>query len=352
MKKYYQLTQRQRFIIEDLVSLGKSFTEIARVAGVHRTTVSREIKRNSNKKGGYRALGAKEAARHRKFNIWDAPRKIDGVLEEVIIEKLRLGWSPEQISGRLKLEGKWSISHESIYRWIYNIAPEYKAVLRHRSKRRRGLKKRRRGLGKRPRKYIDERPRTANDRLELGHWERDLLEGKRSGPALLVLNDRKSRYTKLERVFSHNSTEVGAATKSLLMQERLKTITNDNGVEFGDSQNLERELSTPIYFCQPYTSWQRGTVENTNGLIRQFYPKHCDFWQVTDEDICRVENNLNNRPRKTHGYRTPYEIHFAKTDKLIKEKSTYQKQRKQRVVEEDFLIWKDFYREEIRALGC
>src|SRR5262245_4668149 len=139
MKGYQQLTQRQRFIIQDMFGLGKTFVEIAAEVGVHRSTISREIKRNGNSQGGYRALGAEAAVRTRGREKFDYYRKINGALEEVIIEKLKLAWSPEQISGRLKLEGKWSISHETIYRWIYNIAPEFRASLRYRSKRRRGL---------------------------------------------------------------------------------------------------------------------------------------------------------------------------------------------------------------------
>jgi IS30 family transposase len=350
MKRYYQLTQRQRFIIQDLFELGKNFTEIAKEVEVHRTTISREIKRNSNGKGGYRARGAHQSAKYRQTNIWDSPRKIDGVLEEVIIEKLRLCWSPEQISGRLKLEGKWSISHESIYQWIYKIAPDFRKALRRKSRARRGLKKRRRGLEKRPRKYIEERPEEANIRSEFGHWERDLLEGRRSGPALLVMNDRKSRLTRIKRVFSHQSSEVSEATKSLLMNENKLTITNDNGIEFGGYEKLEKQLGLPVYFCQPYTSWQRGTVENTNGLIRQFYPKHFDFKRISDEEITMLENNLNYRPRKTHGFRTPNEIHFSKKLKLIKERSTYKKQRRQRIFKEELSTWKIFYPELFRAL--
>lgn len=344
MKGYHQLTQRQRFIIQDLRDLGKNLTEIAKELGVHRSTISREIKRNSNCKGGYRALGAETYRKGRRVDKYDRHRKIAGVLEEVIIEKLGQAWSPEQISGRLKLEGKWSISHESIYRWIYNIAPEFKAALRHRCRRRRGLKKRRRGLEKKPRKFINLRSEAANQRTELGHWERDLLEGRRSGPSLLVANDRKSRLTKIKRVFSHNSSEVSEATTNLLKNEITTTLTNDNGVEFGEYEKLEKELSIPVYFCQPYTSWQRGTVENTNGLIRQFYPKRSDFWQINDEEIKYIELNLNNRPRKTHGFKTPYEIHYSKQTKLIKEESTYKKQRTQRYIQEEIHFWDHFYR--------
>jgi transposase, IS30 family len=354
MKGYRHLTQQQRFIIQDLCGLGKTFRAIAEEIGVHRTTVSRELKRNCNLKGGYKALGAQSYTNERRKQIHEYSRKIDGALEELVIEKLKEAWSPEQISGRLKeeAEGGWSISHETIYKWIYNVEPTFMACLRWKSKRRwRGHKKRKRGLGKRPRKMIDARPAAANTRLEMGHWERDLLEGKRSGPSLLVAVDRRSRYTKMDRVFSHQSHEVNQATLCLLSKEKnKKSITNDNGVEFGGYETVERKIHVPVYYTHPYTSWERGTVENTNGLIRQFYPKHFDFWQTTSEEIKEVEKNLNHRPRKTLGFKTPYEVHFSTKQKLIKSETTYKKQRSKRNLKEEKQFWLDFYRENLRAL--
>lgn len=362
MKGYRHLTQRQRFIIQDLRDLGKTLTEIARETKVHRTTIGRELRRHSTRKAGYRALGAQRKALDKRRFSYEPRRKISGALEELIQESLELRWSPEQISGRLKVEGEFSISHEAIYRWIYKFAPGYKVCLRLRGKyRRRGQKKRRRSLGPFPRKQISERPAEANERLQTGHWERDLVEGRRSGPSLLVMVDRYSRYTKIERVFSHSSQEVNLATVGLLKGERAKrTITNDNGVEFGGYQQLEGALNIPVFYTTPYASWQRGSVENTNGLIRQFYPKKTDFLQVPHTEMKAIESALNHRPKKILGYKTPYEVHFSVQKTLIKKASTYKRYRSQRLryTEENFWreYWQNYFREESlyrekRALG-
>ena len=322
MKSYHHLTQRQRYIIQDLMSLGQSKSAMAIEIGVHRATITRELKRNSNQKGGYRALGAQSYANGRRLESYHYRHKIEGLLEQVVLEKLRLGWSPEQICGRLRLEGRWSLSHETIYRWIYNLRPEMKRALRFKWRRRRRVaRNKRRGLEKYPRKFIDKRPSEANERLEFGHWERDLLEGRRGESALLVLNDRKSRLTKIIRIQNKYCIYVNDQTVKAIGKELCRTITNDNGIEFGKYEDLEKKLSVPIYYCHAYTSWERGTVENTNGLIRHFFPKRTDFNKVTDEDIKGMENTLNFRPRKMFNFRTPEEIHYAKKKKLIKGKT-------------------------------
>lgn len=340
MKKYSHLTQRQRFIIADMRAVGKTYTEIAKELSIHRTTISREISRNQNSYGEYNALGAQRYAEGRRQCPFERRRKIEGVLEEIIIEKLNLRWSPEQISGRLKVESEWRISHESIYRWIYTMAPDFKEALRRYRGRyaKRGRRKLRKIAGA-PRKFIELRPVRANERLETGHWERDLLEGRRSGHSLLVLNDRKSRLTKITKVLTHATSEVGSKTLSVLKGMDVKSLTNDNGVEFGHHEKLEKELITNIYFTNPYTSWERGTVENTNGLLRQFFPKGCDLSEVKDENIIEIEEMLNNRPRKTLNYSTPAEIHYSKVTSLIKSNAAYKKQRSQRIIEEDNLFW-------------
>ncbi len=341
MKNYQHLTQRQRFIIQDLRDLGKSYTDIASEIGVHRSTVSREIARNKNCADGYKAVGAQAVARGRRLHPIARTRKISGVLEEIVMEKLNLRWSPEQISGRLRLEGTWLISHEAIYRWIYNIAPEFKAALR----RKRGIysKRGRRKLRKiagAPRKLITLRPQVANDRSEIGHWERDLLEGKRSGPSLLVVTDRHSRLVKLIKVQSHESKEVNNATNKVLKDLLVKTLTNDNGVEFSHHELLERELRTNIYFTHPYSSWERGTVENTNGLIRQFCPKGVDLKPLKKADLTFLEKNMNTRPRKVLNYRTSEEIHYEKSTRLVKSTAAYKKQIYQRIISEEDEFWR------------
>jgi IS30 family transposase len=317
MKGYRHLTQRDRYLIEDLLSLGKTKAAIARELGVDRSSVCREVKRNSNQKGGYKARGAQQYAKDRQTNFVDCKRKISGLLQEVVMEKLEARWSPAQISGRLKKEGRWSISHQSIYTWIYMVGPG-PGMLRGRGRRRRGGRKYSRPFpGKDKRKNIEERPWQANERTELGHWERDLLEGKRGQSALLVLTDRKSRFTKLVRTKNKLCAKVAELTRDALKGLKFESMTNDNGVEFGEPIKQEEILGKPVFYTDPYSSWQRGTVENTNGLLRDFFPKSCSLNEKTNEDLSTAENMLNDRPRRSLGYRTAREEHFGLSQALI-----------------------------------
>ncbi len=172
---------------------------------------------------------------------------------------------------------------------------------------------------------IEERPTPANERTEKGHWERDLLLGKRDGPALLVAQDRKSRYTKLRKVRNKTTAEVNKATIEVLDGEKVLSSTNDNGVEFADYEELERRLGAPIFFCHPYTSSERGTVENTNGLIRQYFPKGCDFSLITDEEVSRVEALINLRPKRVLGGKCPEEVHREKVIRMVRSETSYRK---------------------------
>ena len=176
---------------------------------------------------------------------------------------------------------------------------------------------------KAPKKLISERSELANLRAESGHWERDLLEGRRGGPALLVAQDRKTRRVFLKKVSSRRADEVNKATSACLMGQKILSITNDNGMEFGCGNELEKIIGAPVYYCHPYTSWERGSVENTNGLIRQYFPKRTDFNEVSEQDIQRAEDAINNRPKKVLGYRTPSEVHDGQKLKLIKSESHY-----------------------------
>ena len=304
---------------------GKLQSDLAREIGCHRSTICREVKRNSNAKGEYNWRGAQSYMKSRRRHIVEYPRKISGSLEELVRQFLEIGLSPEQISSRLRLEeSRWSVSHETVYKWIYKVAPDYKKCLRWRSRRRqKRVGRSRRGLHKLPRKLIDARPIAANLRSEAGHWERDLLEGRRPGPALLVLQDRCTRMTLVRKVNSKSSTEVSEKTVEALRGQCVRSITNDNGVEFGKPQELEKALGVPIYFCHAYASWERGTVENTNGLLRQFYPKHTDFSEVADEDVVALESTINLRPKKILGYRAPAEVHEGKALKLIRSERFY-----------------------------
>lgn len=325
MSKYRRLTRRDRIVIEKRLGQGKTQIEIAEELKVHRSTICRELKRNKAIHGPYRWRGAQIQADGAREYVIFYKRKISGVFEEVICELLEARLSPDQISKRLKVEdSKWSVSHETIYKWIYKVAPHYKKYLRWKSRcRQKRSGKPRRGIWKQPRKFISERPDEANSRLEPGHWERDLLEGLRGKPSLLVLQDRATRFTIIRKVRSKYSDEVNAVTAKALENECVISITNDNGVEFGNFEKLEEKLGVPVYFCHAYASWERGTVENTNGLIRQYYPKKTDFTSVTSAELQTLQDVINHRPRKLHGYRSPIEIIKKEKVKIIRSESYY-----------------------------
>ena len=327
MPKYRRLTRTDRVTIQKRLEQGKQKIEIAEELGVHRSSIGREISRNKSLFRPYRWRGAQASAYSRRRYKLDYTRKITGALEELVSSWLRLGYSPEQISGRLKLErAQWSLSHESIYRWIYNVAPAHKVFLRwkHRKRQNRsGLP--RRSLQSPSRKMIDERPLAANERLEKGHWERDLLMGQMSGPALLVIQDRKTRLTLLRKVKNKTSDEVNKKTAEALAEYETRSTTNDNGVEFSNFEKLEKQLNAPVFYCHPYTSSERGMVENTNGLLRQYFPKGCDFTKFSEEQIVQAQDAINRRPKKVLGYRSPHEVENECELKYVLSKETYQK---------------------------
>jgi IS30 family transposase len=250
--------------------------------------------------------------------------------------------SPVQISGRLKLESaKWSISHETIYNWIYKVAPAFKSCLRWKSRRRqrRGVR-RRRGLHKYPRRLIDQRPEAANQRLEPGHWERDLLEGQRGGPALLVLQDRFTRIVIIKKVNSKHCDHINQVTAEALRSHLVLSMTNDNGIEFGHYEQLEKLLKARVFYCHAYTSWERGSIENANGLLRQYFPKRTDFKKVDEQTLKRAQDELNHRPKKILGFRSPTEVHEGKKIRMIRSEKYYQSQlhqREQREFEEEMI---------------
>lgn len=324
MKYYEQLTLAQRYIIEELFALEKSTRFIAKEINVHFSTVARELRRNKNQKGGYRALGAEVNSRNRRERFGDRRYKISGVLEEAVRQLLEDRLSPEQISGRLKIEKDIDISHESIYSWIYKICPGYIPYLRQGQRKRRWKKRAQRPfISREKRKSISERPRRANERRQIGHWERDLIEGSKGKSSLLVLTDRKTRLAVIKKVKSHNSTHVNNETAKTLKPFSVNSLTNDNGIEFGKPQILEKQIKAPVFFANPYSSWERGSVENLNGLIRQYFPKATDFDKVSYEKIKEVEEAINNRPRKMFNYRSSYEMHYGLKKKLIKSEKAY-----------------------------
>jgi len=309
---YTHLTQEQRYQIYALMKAGFNRTQIAAEISVHKSSVSREVRRNRGQRG-YRPKQAHELASTRQQQRV-APR-IEPQTWQQIEMLLSQEWSPEQISGRLVLEGQATVSHERIYQYIYQDKQQGGVLYRHL----RSQKKRRKRYGRYDRRghlparrSIAERPKIVAEKRRLGDWEADTIIGRNHQQAIVSLVERKSKLTRLARV-THNTAELVAQAMTVqLAPLQVKTITSDNGREFAKHQSIAQQLKADFYFAHPYSSWERGLNENTNGLVRQYFPKKHDFVTITDTEINRVMERLNNRPRKTLGYKTPNEVFFKR----------------------------------------
>jgi len=322
---YQQLTLDERYQIQALLKCRLTPSAIAQQLGRHRATLYRELRRNANPEAvvPYLAARAQRRTRARRIAKGQASRKIRGPLQRLIEHKLRLSWSPEQISGRLRLELGIRISHETIYQHVLRDTHLHRGFLRYCLRfggyKHHRFKKSRAALRTRLRKnWLDTRPAAANERREIGHWERDCVLGTRGDSALLTIVDRCSRFTRIRHVRKVNVEHVAAATLEALDEHRevTRTITNDNGVEFQRDESLQSRLGIPIYFTEPSSPWQRGTVENANGLVRQYVPKHTNMDQLPQWAPTALEDTLNHRPRKILGFKTPHEVFFGASLKL------------------------------------
>lgn len=309
---YQQLTREQRYTIYILMKAGQKQTQIADSIGCHKSTISRELQRNRGYKG-YRPLQAQAMAHSRHYQ--SHRQRISEQTWMQVDWLLRQQWSPEQIAGRLKLEQQASVSHERIYLHIYADKRAGGSLYRHL----RSQKKQRKRYGSYARRgqipnriSIDQRPAIVANKERLGDWEADTIIGARHQGALLNCTERKSKLTLLRKLETKGALEVKHNCIDLLAAcaDQVHTITVDNGKEFSDHRDIAAVLQTDIYFAHPYCSWERGLNENTNGLIRQYFPKKYDFAKITDQDVLVVAARLNNRPRKTLGYRTPNEVFF------------------------------------------
>ncbi len=312
MKKYKQLTQVKRYQIFALIKQNLSITQIANNIGVHKSTISRELKRNSS--DGYYSpeqASIKCFLRHRYKN---KAVKLNKSIQKYIRVHLRLDYSPEQIAGRLKLDKDISISHETIYQYIYKNKKQggkLYLLLAHKMKKyhkRDSIYKTRGMISNRV--SIDKRPKIVDKKLRIGDIEVDIIIGKYHKQAIVSIVDRKSKFVLLKKTASKEAKEVAKAIKELLspIKQISHTITSDNGKEFAYHEDIAKELGVRFYFCDPYSSWQRGLNENTNGLVRRYIPKGSDFSDISDEQIRFIQDRLNHRPRKSLGYKTPYEV--------------------------------------------
>ena len=313
-KGYHHLTRDQRCQLYTLKDSGESTDKIAAKLGVHRSSLYRELKRNTNL-NGYEYQEAQEKAFERRKNCSHNNLKMNNTLIFLIEIKLKLQWSPEQISGWLKRQNSnESISHESIYKHVWkdklNGGKLYKE-LRHSGKNynKRGSGKAGRGCIP-GRTDISERPAIVEEKIRLGDWEIDTIIGAEHRGAVVTMVERHSKLTLLAQVSRKTAEEVEKALTSKLLEvsDVVLTLTADNGKEFANHLKVTAYLGATVYFARPYHSWERGLNEHTNGLIRQYLPKNQRLDDVTNETTLEIENLLNNRPRKVLQYRTPLEV--------------------------------------------
>jgi len=309
MSNYKQLTYEQRCQIEVLNKSGMTQQEIADAVETSQPTVSRELKRNTGQRG-YRHKQAQGKAEERRHNASKSVKMTELMIARIEL-KLSEKWSPEQISGWLSDEHGETLSHERIYQHIWADKRTGGALYTH--LRRQGKRYQKRCNGKtsrgqiRNRVGIEERPSVVDEKSRIGDWEIDTVIGKGHSGALVTIVERATQFTLVANVPNKSAEAVTAATIQLLRpyKEALHTITADNGKEFAYHEQLTAELGVAVYFARPYHSWERGLNENTNGLLRQYWPKSTDFTQVTDKDVLAVVTQLNQRPRKTLGFKTP-----------------------------------------------
>ncbi|NRA69333.1 MAG: IS30 family transposase [Pseudobacteriovorax sp.] len=289
---------------------GKSQIEIAQAIGFTQGTVSKELRRNRGKRG-YRYKQAQSKADNRSATKRSRAKIITGDLKTEIHQRLRRKHSPEQISGNLKLQ-KIFVSHECIYSYIAEdkrLGGDLYTHLRINGKRRYKHRNKAGRVGKiLNRKGIEQRPKVVDARMRYGDWEVDLIEGKKGSGYLVSLYERKSLLGKLQYIPTKGARETGNAMIQLLKDYKVHTITYDNGLEFADHQRVCSILEAEGYFCNPYHSWEKGGVENFNGLVRQYFPKGSDFGEISSSTLRRVEDEINQRPRKTHNYKSPSEL--------------------------------------------
>jgi len=325
MASYCRLARTERYQIAALLQRGDGIRTIARTLNRSPSSICRELKRNEHpllKKGVYWAnLADQRAERLRRIPKYKL-RSVESSpeIEAYVRTKLQEDWSPEQISGRLKRGGHLNVpSYSSLYRFIYRDALRsgqlWKKMRKPRACRaRRNQWENRLVRGEiQNRVWIDERPKIINERARNGDYERDTIQGSKTvAPLILSIVDRRSRMTYLSLLPEKTAQAVHESTVSILAKDpHLHSITNDNGCEFTWHERTSKALGCAIYFSHPYHSWERGTNENTNGLIRQYFPKKKELTQATAQQVQAVETLLNHRPRKCLGYQTPYEVHHG-----------------------------------------
>jgi IS30 family transposase len=315
--KYRQITSGERYAIGALRRRGLSARAIATELGRSHTTISRELKRNLSSQGRYTPFKANQKCRGRRTRSRRNAR-ITTETWATVDRYLGLDWSPEQVAGFLRVENVLTISHESIYLHVWrdkaaggNLWKHLRQASKKRRKRYGAYDSRGKVAGKR---HISERPPEVEDRVEVGHWEIDTVMGTEHGKnSVLTLVERATGYTVMGKLARHCAADAVARCTELIGRhaDRVSTITADNGTEFHSYKAIEAATGVEFYFATPHHSWERGTNENTNGLIRQYLPKRTSQAHVTQADCDAIAAKLNSRPRKRLGYKTPEECYAA-----------------------------------------
>ena len=319
---YTQLIDSQRYQTEAYLKAKYSITQIAKELGVHKSTISRELKRNS-KKRSYNANYAQTISDERrkeayKHSIFDANMK-----RYINVKLTHYQWSPEQIKGRCDINNTPMVSVERIYRYIYEDQSEGGTLYLHLRTARRWRKKRlnrKHQRGQIPNRImINQRPEVVDTKERFGDWEVDTIIGKNHKTAILTATERKSQFELMVKTDGTKAESIRKQMINLLapFKELVKTITSDNGKEFAKHQEIAEKLETDFYFADPYSPWQRGLNEYNNKLIRQYLPKKTDFDLINNKTINMIISKLNNRPRKLLGYKTPNEIFLANFNQSV-----------------------------------
>ena len=317
---YGHLTIDERESILKMRSERKNLTHIADSIGRDKGTISRELARNRSSTGEYKPhLAQRYYTKRREASKQPYRLEQNGRLRHYVRHKLKQCWSPEQIVGRLEVDypdiPKMHISPLTIYNWVKRDKAAGGLLYKYLRQGHRKRRKKRGSLnnqGQIPdRRPISERPKAVDKREELGHWEGDSVVGKSHGSFVATHVERKSRYLLVGKMDDKSAESMNATTRQLfrkIPRSKRKTATFDNGKEFAGFKALEKAVGFCCYFADPYSSYQRGTNENTNGLLRQFFPKGTDFNEISEKEIDNTAALLNNRPRKCLDYRTPHEV--------------------------------------------
>lgn len=308
--KHHRLCAENRKVIANMKQAGKTQNEIAQAVGCSQGTISKELSRNRSKRG-YRPSQAQRLATERKTQKRTRPRVMVGMIKDEVEARLRIKHSPDQISKSLVLRDLY-VSHETIYQHIANdrkAGGDLSLNLRINGRRRyRRRSKIGRGEKIPNRVDIEKRPAVVSRRKRYGDWEADLIQGGAGSGFLLSVYERKSRIGRLHRLPDKSSAETMKAIVTVLYGLKVSSITYDNGLEFARHELVNELLECESYFCKPYRSWEKGGVENYNGLVRQYFPKGHDFTTITPERLQEVENEINNRPRNVLAYQSPNDL--------------------------------------------